>query len=80
LEPPFFALVVVQNEVRVVIIVLRGRRLNLVQRFGWLYLLLAIPATYVIVLVRWEEKSARTRFRSPFHHTCSSPYWCCGGR
>lgn len=59
LEPLFFALGVVNNVALIVIFILRGRHLDLVQRFGWLYLLLAIPATYAIVLVQQERKSAQ---------------------
>ena len=59
LEPLFFALGVVNNVALIVVFVLRGRRLDLVQRFGWLYLLLAIPAAYAIVLVQQEGKSAK---------------------
>lgn len=59
LEPLFFALGLVNNVALIVVFVLRGRRLDLVQRFGWLYLLLAIPAAYAIVLVQQEGKSAK---------------------
>lgn len=59
LEPLFFALGVVNNVALIVIFILRGRHLDLVQRFGWLYLLLAIPATYAIVLVPQAGKSAQ---------------------
>lgn len=67
LEPLFFALGVVNSVALIVIFVLRGRRLDLIQRFGWLYLLLAIPATYAIVLVQQEHKTAQyTIFLSIF--------------
>lgn len=59
LEPLFFALGVVNNVALIVVFILRGRHLDLVQRFGWLYLLLAIPATYASVLVQQEGKSAQ---------------------
>ena len=59
LEPLFFSLGVVNSLALTVIFVLRGRRLDLVQRFGYLYLLLAIPAAYGIVLVLQEEKPAQ---------------------
>ena len=42
----------------IVIFVVQRRCLDLIRRFGWLYLLLAIPATYAIVLVRREQKAA----------------------
>jgi hypothetical protein len=67
LEPLFFALGVVNNLALIVIFVLRGRRLELIQRFGWLYLLLAIPTTYALVLVQQEGKPAQyTIFLSIF--------------
>jgi hypothetical protein len=56
LELVFFALGVVNNLALIVIFILRGRRLDLIQRYGWLYLLLAIPATYAIVLAHREQK------------------------
>ena len=59
LEPLFLALGVVNNVALIVIFVLRGHRLDLVQRFGWLYLLLAVPATCADVLVQQEGKSAQ---------------------
>ena len=59
LEPLFFSLGVANSLALTVIFVLRGRRLDLVQRFGYLYLLLAIPAAYGIVLVLQEEKPAQ---------------------
>ncbi len=55
LEPLFFSLGVVNSAALIVIFVLRRRRLDLVERFGWLYLLLAIPAAYGLVLVGQEH-------------------------
>lgn len=67
LEALFFALGVANSLALTVIFVLRGRRLDLIRRFGWLYLLLAIPATYAIVLVQQERKPAQyTIFLSIF--------------
>ncbi|GAA2156009.1 hypothetical protein FHX52_4133 [Humibacillus xanthopallidus] len=56
LEPLFFALGVVNNLALISIFILRDRRLDLIQRYGWLYLLLALPATYAIVLARQEQQ------------------------
>jgi hypothetical protein len=56
LETLFFALGLVNSVALIVIFVVRGRRLDLVQRFGWLYLLLAAPATYALVLAQQERK------------------------
>ncbi|HET8988975.1 MAG TPA: hypothetical protein VFN43_10725 [Humibacillus sp.] len=59
LEPLYFALGLVNSVALIVIFVVRGRRLDLVERYGWLYLLLAIPAIYGIVLVGREGASAQ---------------------
>lgn len=59
LEPLFFSVGVVNGVALTVIFVLRERRLDLVRQFGHLYLLLAIPAAYGIVLVLQEEKPAQ---------------------
>lgn len=59
LEPLFFSVGVVNGVALTVIFVLRERRLDLVRQFGYLYLLLAIPAAYGIVLVLQEEKPAQ---------------------
>ena len=50
LERIFFALGVVNNLCLLVIFVLRKRRFDLVHRFGWLYLLLAFPTAFALVL------------------------------
>jgi hypothetical protein len=57
LEPFFFALGVVNSVALIATFVVRKRRLDLVRRFGWLYLLLALPAAYAIVLVEQEHKA-----------------------
>ena len=59
LEPLFFSLGVVNSAALIVIFVLRRRRLDLVERFGWLYLLLAIPAAYGLVLVGQKHTPAQ---------------------
>jgi hypothetical protein len=46
----FFILGVVNNVCLIVIFTLRARHLKLIERFGWLYLLLAIPTLYGFVL------------------------------
>lgn len=56
LETLFFALGLVNSVALIVIFVVRGRRLDLVQRFGWLYLLLAAPATCALFLAQQERK------------------------
>jgi len=58
-ESFFFALGLVNSVALIVIFVVRGRRLDLIQRFGWLYLLLAAPATYALILVQHERKATQ---------------------
>ena len=56
LEELFFALGLVNNVFLISIFLVRGTRgLVPLQRFGWTYLLLAIPAVYGMVLV-WQEQ------------------------
>lgn len=50
----FFALGVANNVFLVIVFVLRRQRFDLVQRFGWLYLGLALPALYGLVLAHQE--------------------------
>jgi len=59
LEPLLFALGVLNSVSLTLIFIFRGKRLDLVQRFGWLYFLLAIPAIVALVLVRQEEKDGQ---------------------
>jgi hypothetical protein len=55
LEPVFFGLGVANALALLVVFVLRARRLDLVERFGWLYLLLAVPAVWALVLAHQEH-------------------------
>ena len=57
LEPFFFALGLVNNVFLIFIFLIRKNNLALVQKIGWLYFLLAIPAIYAIFLVQQEHKS-----------------------
>ena len=59
LEPFFFALGLVNSVVLSFIFLIRKNHLALVQRIGWGYFLLAIPAIYAIFLVQQEEKTPR---------------------
>ena len=43
----------------ILIFLIRKKRLNLLRRFGWTYLLLAIPTTYGIFLVFQEQKAVQ---------------------
>ena len=55
LLPLFFALGVVNNVALLVVFILRKRRPDLIRRFGWLYLLLAVPAAAGIVVAQREQ-------------------------
>ena len=57
LEEFFFILGIVNSIFLIVIFMIRRNRLALLQRIGWVYLLLAIPAAYGIFLVQQEQKS-----------------------
>jgi hypothetical protein len=59
LEPFFFALGLVNSVVLIFIFLLRKTHLALLQRIGWVYFLLAIPAIYAIFLVQQEQKTPR---------------------
>lgn len=59
LEPFFFALGLANNAFLIFIFLIRKRYFALLQRIGWAYLLLAIPASYGIFLVQQEQKSWR---------------------
>ena len=55
LESLFFVLGVVNNLALIAIFIVRGRRLDLIERYGWLYLLLSVPAAYAIVLAQQQD-------------------------
>jgi hypothetical protein len=59
LELFFFILGLVNSVFLIFIFLIRKNRLALVQRIGWIYLLLAIPAIYGIILVVQEQKTVR---------------------
>jgi hypothetical protein len=59
LEPFFFTLGLVNNVFLIFIFLIRKNHLDLLQRIGWLYFLLAIPAIYAIFLVQQEKKTPR---------------------
>jgi hypothetical protein len=59
LEPFYFALGLVNSVFLILIFLMRKNHLDLLQRIGWTYLLLAIPAIYAIFLVQQEQKSPR---------------------
>jgi len=59
LEPVYFALGLVSNLFLIFIFLIRKNRFALLRKVGWIYLLLAIPAIYSIILVQQENKSIR---------------------
>ena len=59
LEVFFFILGLVNSVFLIFIFLIRKKRLALLRRIGWLYLLLAIPAAYGIILVVQEQKTVR---------------------
>ena len=59
LEPFFFTLGLVNNVFLIFIFLIRKNRLALLQRIGWVYFLLAIPAIYAVFLVQQEQKTPR---------------------
>lgn len=48
LKPVFFILGLVNNLFLILIFLIRKGHLGLVEKFGWIYFLLAIPAIYAI--------------------------------
>jgi hypothetical protein len=59
LEVFFFILGLVNSVFLILIFLIRKNRLVILQRIGWGYLLLAIPAAYGIFLVVQEQKTVR---------------------
>ena len=59
LELFFFILGLVNSVLLIFIFLIRKNRLAILQRIGWVYLLLAIPAAYGIFLVVHEQKTVR---------------------
>jgi hypothetical protein len=59
LEVFFFILGLVNSVFLIFIFLIRKNRLAILQRIGWIYLLLAIPAAYGVFLVVREQKTVR---------------------
>jgi hypothetical protein len=57
----FFALGVSNSILLILIFLLRGSHFAFIQSYGWVYLLLALPAIYVMSLVGSEQNSAQYR-------------------
>jgi hypothetical protein len=56
LEPFFFSLGIVNSVVLILVFWARKDHLSALRRYGWVYLLLAIPAVYTIILAFQENK------------------------
>ena len=59
LELYFFVLGLVNSVFLIFIFLIRKNRSVILQRIGWVYLLLAIPAAYGIILVAQEQQTIR---------------------
>jgi len=59
LELFFFVLGIVNSALLIFIFLIRKNRIDLLQRIGWVYLLLVIPAVYGIFLVFQEQKAVQ---------------------
>ena len=57
LEPFFFMLGLVNSGFLIFIFLIRKNHVALLQRIGWVYFFLAIPAIYAIILVQQEQKT-----------------------
>lgn len=59
LEPLYFGLGLLNNLFLIFIFLIRKKHIDLLQKIGWVYFLLAIPALYAIFLVQQEHKTQR---------------------
>jgi hypothetical protein len=55
MKPIYFALGVANNILLILIFLLRKNHLPIIQSYGWIYLLLAIPAIYLLAIVQSEQ-------------------------
>jgi hypothetical protein len=55
----FFVLGLVNSVFLILLFLVRKNRLDLLNRFGWIYFLLAVPAIYGIFLVQQENETVR---------------------
>jgi hypothetical protein len=54
----FFLLGLANSVLLILVFIIRGKDLSFIESYGWIYLLLAIPALWIFVIVR-SEKNAR---------------------
>jgi len=59
LEPLFFTIGLLNNVFLIFIFLVRKKYYSLLQKIGWIYFFLAIPAIYAIFLVQQEQKTQR---------------------
>ena len=59
LKPFYFGLGLVNSGFLIFIFLIRKNHSDLLQKIGWLYFLLAIPAIYAIFLVQKEQQTQR---------------------
>jgi len=55
----FFVLGLVNSVALVLLFLVRKKRLDLVNRFGWIYLLLAVPAAFGLFLAQQEDQTGQ---------------------
>lgn len=53
----FFFLGFVKSILLILIFIVRGKHLSFIESYGWVYLLLAIPAMYIFYAVRSDQKA-----------------------
>ena len=56
LESLFLIIGILNNTILITVFILRKKSMAILERFGWLYLLLSIPTLYAIILVVQEQK------------------------
>ena len=57
----FFLLGLANSILLILIFIIRGDHLSFIESYGWVYLLLAIPAIYVFYKVRPDQKATQYR-------------------
>ena len=55
-ESLFLVIGLLNNTILTAVFILRNKRMDILERFGWLYLLLSIPTLYAIILVVQQQK------------------------
>jgi hypothetical protein len=57
----FFLLGLANSILLILIFIIRGKHLSFIESYGWIYLLLAIPAIYLFYTVRSDQKAIQYR-------------------